>query len=151
VLRAFVVAAIGLVVIPLAAAAAGPPLTAPQYRAKADSICRAAKRRLDAVPNPARVGGNPNDPSALAPYLRAGIKIEQGELGQLETLRPPRSLSTLVTRGLANKRNQVAIVSKLLTRANAGKLTFNEMLAGLLKLPDGSAIWTKVGVRSCQY
>src|SRR5882757_4823425 len=116
-LRAFVLAAIGLIVIPLAWAAVRPSLTAPQYKTKASSICRVAKRRLDAVPNPARAGGNPNDLSALAPYLRAGIRIEETELSQLETLRPPPSLSALVTRGLANKRNQVAIFSKLLARA----------------------------------
>src|SRR6266567_1044708 len=147
-LRGFVVAAIGLVVIPLAPAATGPRLTAPQYRANASSICHVAKRRLDAVPDPA---SSPNDLSAIAPYLRAGIRIEGVEIGQLETLRPPPSLSMLVTRGLANKRNQMAIFSKLLARANAGKLTFDEALAALLQAPDGSAIWKKVGVPICEY
>jgi hypothetical protein len=150
VLRAFVVAAIGLILIPLAGATVGPLLTAPQYRVKASSICRVAKRRLDAVPSPVR-SGNANDLSALAPYLRAGIRIERGELGQLETLRPPLSLAPLVARGLAGKRNQIVVFSKLLLKANAGKLTFTEALSALSRVPDGSAIWPKVGVAVCEY
>jgi hypothetical protein len=137
-LRALIVAAVGLLLSPVALTATGPPLTAPQYRAKASSICRVAKRRLDAVPNPVR-GWNANDLSALAPYLRAGIRIEGTEIGQLEKLKPPRSLAPLVTRGLAGKRNQIVVFSKLLAKANAGKLTFTEALAALSQMPDGSA------------
>jgi hypothetical protein len=149
-LRALLVAAVGLLLSPLAVAATGPPLTTPQYRAKASSICRVAKRRLDAVPNPV-YGGNANDLSALAPYLRAGIRIERTEIGQLEELRPPISLAPLVTRGLAGKRNQILAFSKLLAKANAGNLTFTDALTALSQWPDGSAIWRKVGVAVCEY
>jgi hypothetical protein len=148
--RALLVVAVGLLLSPVALTATGPRLTAPQYRATASNICREAKRRLDAVPNPVR-GGNANDLSALAPYLRAGIRIEGAEIGQLEKLKPPLSLASLVTRGLVGKRNQVVVFSELLAKANAGKMTFTEALAALSQLPDGSAIWPKVGVAVCEY
>jgi len=149
-LRALVVAAIGLVMVPLAAAATRLPLTAPQYRARASSICRVAKRRLDAVPDRAW-GASTNNLSLLVPYLHAAIRIEGAEMGKLGTLKPPLALAPLVTRGLASKRNQIVVFSKLLTEDTAGNLTFAEALAALSKVPDGSAIWPKVGVPICEY
>ena len=148
--RAFVILAVGLVAIPFAQAVTGPALTAPQYRAQASSICRLAKHRLDALPTPTR-SGNPSDLSAMAPFLRAGIRIEGAEIRQLQTLTPPPSLARLVTRGLAIKHQQVETFTKLVALANAGKLTISEVIAGLLQDPDSAAIWKRVGASVCQY
>jgi hypothetical protein len=83
--------------------------------------------------------------------LRAGIKIEVAEVRELTTLKPPRSLLPLVTRGLAAKHAQIAFLSRLLAKATAGTLTFREALAVLIHPPAGPAIWTRIGVPICQY
>src|SRR4051794_24197821 len=66
-----------------------PPLSATQFRAKANTICTDAKK--NAVPFPGKRSGKGLVTTAnlIAPYLEKTLKVERASLVRLKSLAPP--------------------------------------------------------------
>ena len=124
------------------AAAAATPLTAAQYRAKANAVCRLDAKRAQAAGHT----GN------LALAIQAQLQIAQASYAQLKALVAPASLRPLNAQVLANIRAGIGIVQGLLAQAKAGTLTAAEFQSNPQLSANASAeiaLWRKLGASAC--
>lgn len=116
--------------------------TVAQYRAQANAICVQEDKQLNALPSGL----------TLATYLPHALTIARAAYTSLSRLSPPASLSGTHADLLANVKAGFPIVSGLLARARAGKLTVaqfeaDKSLAANVTRENG--LWKKIGAKKC--
>jgi hypothetical protein len=140
--RLALAASLVLVLAAASVAAAATPLTAAQYRAKANAICRLDAKRAQGAGHT----GN------LAEAIQAQLQIAQTSYAQLRKLVPPARLRSLNAQVLANIRAGIGIVQGLLQQAQAGTLTQAEFQSNPQLAQNAStevALWKKLGASVC--
>jgi hypothetical protein len=128
-----------------AAASAAHPRTATAYRGKARSLCTEAKRAAAALPTP-KYG----ETAVLIKNWQSVITIEETEIAALKRLTPPASLVPLVRKGLADKKQQIAVIKHALAKMQAGTPPLQAAFL-IAAAPDDSRVWAKIGVAVCEY
>ena len=132
-------------ILTFAALAAGsaqaerPALTAPQYRAKANSLCAA-------------LNGAPAPPGTPIHQLTVELGRARGFLAGLKRLQPPPALAAPNAQVVKVVVGEVAFFASLLGRLETGRLTADEFVARFDRSPlppREVALWKKLGANVC--
>jgi len=126
-----------------AAASAGRPLTAPEFRVRADTIC--ANEQMSSV---ARLRGA----KSLAQYLSLEVPVLRKAADGLAALTPPHSLASLAAQVVTTVGGELTEIESLARRAAAGNLTEAQWQndAKLEQLDARElALWKQIGATGC--
>lgn len=131
-----------LLAAPAASAAPGPQA----YRAKANAICRASRRALDAIPNP----------TTRAQWISAlgqALRIEARDIAESSALQPPPALASLHRQVVASLGRTQAIGQAWLRELRSGagiQATLNANVPRLASLKrERLALSARLGLRDC--
>ncbi len=91
-------------------------LSADEFRSQADAICADANAKTDAL-------GEPTSAATFLPYLRAGLPIQEAQLGKLEALKPPSELQDAYSEALDLLKQKQAAVTAAADRIEGGEDT----------------------------
>lgn len=91
-------------------------LSADEFRSQADAICADANAKTDAL-------AEPTSAATFLPYLRAGLPIQEAQLGKLEALKPPSELQGAYSEALDLLKQKQAAVTAAADRIEGGEDT----------------------------
>ena len=138
-----VVAAACVVLVVSASASAESPSV---YRAKANAICKAGVKKINAVPAP-------KSPAGYAAYFTTEGKLGLALVKQLAAYEPPASLKPLVAKALYLQSKVVGGIINLAAEMRKGGdpvKEYNAVKGTLTKWTNSAdAAWRKAGLNAC--
>lgn len=126
------------------AAAAG-PLTAAQYRAKANAACRAFNVKMATVPPP-------KTKAQYVTFYRAIVRYAPLQIDGIAKARPPASLRAAHMAVLAADRALIARLSALIPKLRSGAITLKQLQSDKTIIAQGTreeAAFKRLGASAC--